>query len=102
MCCLAAHCQRECYQIGLCYLTTKYQKKFRFAVGQFCVVGKLHVVGQHFLLHYLISLSDKIMLYANIFSGGFMLKGQCHEIFDPRFFHQTIPLEKVHVRKRKY
>jgi hypothetical protein len=21
----------------------------------------------------------------------FVLKGQCHEIFDPRFFHQTIP-----------
>jgi hypothetical protein len=21
-----------------------------------------------------------------------VLKGQCHEIFDPRFFHKTIPL----------
>jgi hypothetical protein len=22
---------------------------------------------------------------------AYCLKGQCHEIFDPRFFHQTIP-----------
>jgi hypothetical protein len=22
---------------------------------------------------------------------SFSLKGQCHEIFDPRFFHQTMP-----------
>jgi hypothetical protein len=27
----------------------------------------------------------------NYLKNPFDLKGQCHEIFDPRFFHQTIP-----------
>jgi hypothetical protein len=37
--------------------------------------------------------------FGNIYNN---LKGQSHEIFDPRFFHQSIPLRSRHVNILKY
>jgi hypothetical protein len=38
--------------------------------------------------------------YLHLKNFNFNLKGQCHEIFDPRFFHQTIPPRAlIHVLK---
>jgi hypothetical protein len=66
---------------------------FQYPVYRYLVVsGRFHQIWLHFIE---ILRSGQISdpdTTKNIFYTHYLLKGQCHEIFDPRFFSSNNPI----------